>query len=120
MKTFKLIDFWGQVLLIAGSLLSILWDSEIVFYGYFFVGGWQLLSCVAHGSLKDKYFAVNDRKYYLLTLLWVFITGIVTIPVWILYGFGLLFVSPFLAIWYASICYAENKLLEHKSLVHLK
>lgn len=120
MKTFKLIDFWGQVILISSSLLSVLWDTEIVFYGYFVVGGWQVCSCVAHGYLENNYFQAKDRKYYTKTLLWVFIIGVISIPVWIIYGFLLLFVSPFMAIWYASICYTENKLLEHKSLVHLK
>lgn len=120
MKTFKLIDFWGQVILIAGSVLSLAIDAEIAFWGYFFAGGWQVLSCIAHGLLQERYFAAKDRKYYLKTLIWVFIIGITLIPVWVIYGFGLLFVSPVLAIWYAMICHNENELLEHKSLVHLK
>jgi hypothetical protein len=33
---------------------------------------------------------------------------------------GLFFISPLLAVWYASICYHENKLLEYKSLIHFK
>lgn len=40
MKTYKLIDFWGQVTLIAASLLSLAIGTEIAFWGYFFVGGW--------------------------------------------------------------------------------
>lgn len=120
MKTLKLIDFGGQVVLIAASLFLLAMGSEFAYFGYFIVGGWQLLSSVAHGLLKDKYFAAKGRRYYLQTLFWVFILGIISIPVWIFYGFGLLIVSPFLAIWYATICYNENELLEQKSLVHLK
>lgn len=120
MKTLKLIDFWGQVTLISASLLSLAIGAEIAFWGYFFVGGWQVLSCIAHGLLKERFFSAKDRKLYIRTLTWILILGIISIPVWIIYGFVLLFVSPFLAIWYATICYNENELLEHKSLVHLK
>ena len=120
MKTFKLIDFWGQVSLIAASLLSLMWRPDIVFLGYFVVGGWQVVSCLLHVSMPGGYLAVHDRKYYNRTLIWLLAIGILSIPFWLLYGFCLLIISPFLAIWYASICYAENKLIEHRSLVHLK
>jgi len=120
MKSYKLIDFWIQVILISGSLLCCLLDPSYLLYAYFLVGGWQLLGCLLHAIYKQHYYEARDRKNYLKTLLWVFILGVVTIPVWPLYGFGLFFISPLLAVWYASICYHENKLLEYKSLIHLK
>ena len=120
MNPYKLIDFWIQVILISGSLIYCFLDPSFLLYAYFLVGGWQLLSCLFHAIYKGHYYEAGDRKYYLKALLWVFILGIVTIPVWLLYGFGLLFISPLLALWYTFICYHENKLLEHKSLIHLK
>jgi hypothetical protein len=120
MRTFKLIDFWGQAILISGTVLAALQETRWLFYGYFLVGGWQLASCLVHALQKDRFFAHKSRKYYLQTLLWVFLLGIPAIPVWLFYGFALLIISPGLAAWYASICYSENQLLREKAFVHLK
>lgn len=117
----KQIDLYIQVLLIAGSVLyCLVLDSSFLFNTYFLVGGWQLLSCLFHTIYKHHYFQCCSRKYYLRTLLWVFISGIAAIPVWLFFGFGLLIISPAMAVWYASICYTENKMLDYKSLIHLK
>jgi hypothetical protein len=120
MKTIKLLDFWGQVLLISGSLLSLAWSTSLVFYGYFFVGGWQVLSFLLHHFFVGTYFAARGRRYYGKTLLVVFLLGIISLPIWMIFGFALLIFSPFMAAWYASVCFTEIKLLEEKELVHLK
>jgi hypothetical protein len=122
MKTFKLLDFWIQVILIAGSIvICIFFPSPVRFFGsYYLVGGWQLTSCLIHLLFRNGYYASRDRKFYLRTLLVLFLCSISLFIVPVIYGLLLLLISPMLAIWYASICYSENKMLKHKLLMHLK
>lgn len=120
MRHLKLIDFWIQVILIAGCLFYALISPNFILTAYFLVGGWQFTSYLIHEFSKDNYYASSKRKYYGRVLLAVFILGVLAIPVWPFYGMGLLIVYPFLAIWYATICYTELRLLEYKTLIHLK
>ncbi|MGN6291714.1 MAG: hypothetical protein ACTHMV_03140 [Chitinophagaceae bacterium] len=123
MKLYKELDFWIQVVLILNcTLYPLLIDSYFLLYSYLIVGSWQLLSAGIHWVLPKSYFPVPGRLYYLRTLLGLLIAGILSLftKLIFIYGVLLLIVSPMLAIWYAYICYAENRVIEHKSLIHLK
>lgn len=116
-KIYKLIDLRVQASLIVACTVYTFINISFLFYAYFIVGGWLLLSCMVHGLFFP---AGRSRSLYLRVLLWLSIGGILAIPAWPVYGFILLFVSPFLAIWYGVICYRENRFLNHRMLVHLK
>ena len=123
MELFKKLDFWIQlVLIVVCAPLAI---AQVMFfpYAYFVVGGWQVFSVLIHLLQRQSYFPANGRRYYCGTLIGVALIGIAALfsnDLGIFYLFGLLFVSPFLAIWYMTICHTENKTLEHKAYAHLK
>jgi hypothetical protein len=132
MKTYKWFDFYMQLLMIpAGFVFGFLANRpEMFFYPYFTVGAWQVISCIIHASIKG-YYPVRGRNSYEKTIIAMLGIGfILIVPLWIgadgLAGFVIaylavmLIVSPFLAIWYAVICYREIMLLENKELSELK
>lgn len=110
MKRFKIIDFWISSILIAGfAVVSIpacikeegLLNSTLI-TGYFVVGGWQCISMIIHvagGWFTKKWGA---RYFYN----WITLVSVVTMPagsVWIL-----ILTAPFMAIYYAHMCYKET------------
>ncbi len=127
MLSFKKVDAYAQVLLIVAgiifsivmqndiSILNVSLQGDVFFLSYFVVGGWQVLSALIHlfgFNTKPK---LEGRKWYLFTLLFLVITGllsIVTSDLVIVYLFGLLFISPLLAVWYCVICFLELRLWE--------
>lgn len=123
MKLYKELDFRIQVVLILScTFYPLLIDSYFLLYSYLIVGGWQLLSAGIHWVLPKSYFPVPGRLYYLRTLLGLLAAGILSLftKLLLIYAFLLLIISPLLAIWYTYICYAENRVMEHKFLIHLK
>jgi len=120
MKTYKQIDLWLQILLIAGGMIYNLTVADDITYAYCVVGGSQLLSCFIHFRCANHFLPVKGRRIYLKTLFWILILSIITIPVWLLFWLPMLFVSPILAIWYVAICYQELNLINRKELIHLK
>ena len=128
MKTFKLIDFWIQAVLIPGGIVFALVNHNYFLYSYLVVGGWQFTSCIIHEFFKGSYYRDSGRRAYLITTLIVLSLGLILFLaltwfgffVSLIYAFLLLIFTPMIAIWYVSICNAENKMLRHKALVHLK
>jgi len=122
MKLLKWTDVIVQALLIVfGITAACLYKGDALFWGYFAVGGWQLCSFFVHATVSKNYFFRNDRNSYGRTLLWVFFIGLFSLVGFLLfYLFALLIVSPFLAIWYLSICIREVALLNQKAFIHLK
>jgi len=107
----KYVDLLIQGLALVIPLVSCL------FYGgannlaaYFTVGGAQVLSCLAHIGLPSR-LRSDQRKYYewtLATVLLLFlVAALLLLPVVLYLALGLLFISPFLALWYTLICYQE-------------
>ena len=112
MKSFKLFDLWIQAALTALTVVYILTTSvENFILLYFFIGGWQVISTLVHLTYEGQYTAAKDRKYYQTTLVVTIVLAVISLPFWIFFGFALLFVSPFMAVWYWSICYHEKNLL---------
>jgi len=117
MLLFKKIDAYAQVLLIvAGVIFSIAIHDDESILSYFIVGGWQVLSALIHLFGFSSKPALKGRKWYLFMLLFVAISGLLTLVVSdliIVYLLGLLFLSPLMAVWYCVICLLELKLWEH-------
>jgi hypothetical protein len=122
MKIYKNIDFTVQAFFITGGILYCILVPDNFYYPYFFVGGWQLLSCLAHGIFPDFY-PHSGRASYLWALFFVILLGLISllIPGSILaYLMILLIISPIMAVRYCYVCYKELKLYQQKEWVQLR
>lgn len=109
MKTFKLVDTWGQVMLIPACIIFSLFKLDASFiYGYFVVGGWQVISALTH--LVKGWKQSGARRHYNKFLLFAGVVGGLCLFSYILLGIYLmvlLFISPVIATWYCFFCYRE-------------
>jgi hypothetical protein len=106
MKTFKIIDVWISIGLICSFIILMIYNgkgfgigNDLLFTGYFVVGGWQVISMLVHTIAGC--FTYGARVIYH----WITLIALVTIPVgsfWIL-----LFTAPFMAVFYTQLCYRE-------------
>ncbi len=116
MKQFKAIDLVLQILLISICTIGALINPDSLFVAYAIVGSWQIISAITHLIFYQRYTAIKARKYYGLIVI-LLILGVMLFinsrDGSIYYGLMLLIISPFLAIWYAWICYTENKKLQN-------
>lgn len=131
MKKFKIVDFWISVVLIIGFvLLGFITMNEKFMYGYFVVGGWQIVSMVTHSV--HKCFTENKGRrtyYHKLVLLLAIVTALLIALAQLAEGFFipalamlyvLLFASPILAIFYAYMCYEETYIKMKRPMELLK
>ena len=110
MKNFKTIDFIIQVFLIISFIIkSTLNIDQTFIYGYFIVGGWQVISMIVH-QINKWYTNQGSRRFYYhrITAATLFIipSGFI-IPNFFIVWVPLLFVAPIMAIYYLAICYRE-------------
>lgn len=123
MKTFKQIDVWIQMLMIlVFTILSLIRQDATFIIGYFTVGGWQVISMVAH-EVGGSFTNAGSRRYYyhrltLFTVLFMLLSMWLT-PLLLIFGI-LLFAAPVLALYYLYICYKEWQVLAAQELIHLK
>ena len=124
-KKIKIADLGIQVVLFLAGLAVFLFTNEeqLYFYFYYLLGSWQILSLIIHYIDNRGLQFFQKRRLFGQTIVWVIITGAVSLlllyfktPVIIFYLLGLLLFSPFLAIWYMSICYRELLNLEKRDL----
>jgi hypothetical protein len=113
MKTLKTIDYAVQLVFMVIAVVVISTFS-LRFEGpgltmYFFVGGWQVLSVLAH-LLVDAQYKIPLRNVYLYILCIVIIAGLVSLltDFIIEYLIGLIFLSPAMAILYVVCCIRET------------
>lgn len=124
MKTYKLIDFYGSLVLIVSCLIyGLIKANEYALLGYFIVGGWQLVSMLVH-QLNGWFVAAgsNRRRYHLLVF-WCLIIAAIGMVIYVLLLlelFILLFVAPVMAIYYSTLCYQELKMMGSRPLAQLK
>ena len=115
MKKFKIIDAWISAVLIAVFALIYLfsWNFGYVIAGFFVVGGWQLISMIIHAWNHWFTPAGSARKYYH----WFAAACLFFIPV----SFAaLVFMAPFMALYYTWICYEEVHVKMKRPLSVLK
>jgi hypothetical protein len=120
MKRFKIIDFWISVgLMISFTIISSIegFDNFLSNYflaGYFFVGGWQVISMIVHTIEKCFTYKGGSRYVYH----WATFISLITMPlgsVWIL-----LFAAPVMAVYYTWICHEEVYIKMQRPLALLK
>lgn len=122
MKAFARLDVIIQTILIISGLaigLATLTNSihgDYMFFPYFLVGGWQIFSVIVHfvgeGTRMGRL-----RKIYLGMLVFVILALLLSLAgkEMIIYAlFGLLFFSPFMAVFYLYTCYREMRLYQAK------
>jgi hypothetical protein len=114
MKTFKTVDYIGQILLLLFSVaLALSTEFDVlgspVMNMYLVVGGWQLVSVIVH-LFFSRIYKIPLRKWYHGLLIFTLVIGILmgfsdaVIP----FLFGMLYWSPMLAILYLVCCYKET------------
>ena len=122
MKNFKIADFWLQMLIIALCTMLIITKTMDFYYSYFIIGGWQFISMLVHEFTERFIHKGSARRIYqniiyiivvcmALTPL-VYVTGIVFVP--------MLFAAPFMATYYARMCYRETFIYSKRPLSLLK
>ncbi|MBI3719297.1 MAG: hypothetical protein HY252_11995 [Sphingobacteriales bacterium] len=123
MKTFKLYDLLASIALIIIFLVISLFQRDYSFLiGYFVIGAWQLISMIIHIYYNWFTQKGGKRYYYSCT---VFIIIVITVLGFVIYPFLLifylmLFAAPFMAVYYAWICYKEVIILRRRPLYQLK
>lgn len=111
-KKAKLFDFVGQMLCMVVPIIVALITKkyENLFFAYFIVGGWQVVSCIAALIKGRTEYRSSSRALYNILLLTVTIAFILSMffkDAIMLVLFGLLFFSPFMAVFYMIITYIE-------------
>ncbi len=123
----KEVDITLQVLLILTAIIYGFLEQRAFYFlfGYFVVGGWQLISYFIHLFLRQKFVPSRERRWYgqfvaiLLTIaiccLLVSVLGDRLHDFTLLYFAILLGVTPFFAIKYLAISIVEVRLLKQLS-----
>lgn len=115
MKRFKTVDLTMNVALILGSIIFGLIKRDGSFLsGYIIVGTWQVISMCVHAW--NKWFVGKKGQRYIYH--WITFLSVVTMPVgsfWVL-----LFLAPFMAIYYSWLCYHEVYVRMQRPLALLK
>ncbi len=132
MKNLKIIDFWISTVLIVGSLIfAFAKRGGNIHYGYVIVGSWQVLSMLIHSA--NRWFMQKDspRAHYNKLVFWVvtilslligvgwFVEKITWTPI-LIASFIILYLTPFMAIFYTHMCYEETYLKMRRPMELLK
>jgi len=124
MKTFKKADLIISIaLIILGIGFALIEKGDQAIYGYFLVGGWQLISMIVHqyyGWFTEKR---SRRSFYHCTVLILIILALLSLLVPVIMMillFILLFVAPVMALYYTGICYDEVYVKMARPLAQLK
>ena len=124
MKTFKYFDAWFSCLLIISfSIMGFTNRDETFIYGYFYVGGWQVISMIVH-SLNGWFTPKGSSRYLyhwaVLILFFIALLSLVYLPLLMLLLLIMVFTGPFMAIFYTVLCFNEIKLMNQRPLDLLK
>jgi hypothetical protein len=115
MKKFKEADAWiSSILIIGFAIATIIKRDNTFLLGYFVIGSWQVISMLVHvyyHSFTEK--GCTRRNYH-----WITFISLITMPIgsyWIL-----LFIAPFMAVFYAWLCHDEVRKMNQRPLAILK
>ena len=115
MKKFKKIDVWVSIVLITGFAIATIINRNYSFMlGYFVVGGWHVISMLAH----VYYHSFTEKKSTRRIYHWITFISLITMPIgsfWIL-----LFTAPFMAVFYTWLCFDEVRKMHQRPLAILK
>ncbi len=123
MKTYKLYDLLiSTALIVIFLVISLLQKDHSFFIGYFVVGGWQLISMIVH-IYYNWFTQQGGKRYYYSSAVFIILViaalGFVIYP-FLLIFYVLLFAAPFMAVYYAWICYTEVRAIYQHELIQLK
>jgi len=118
MKYFKIIEFYVNVFLIITFTLIFLNDAdkfEILFIGYFVVGGVQVTGMIFHALFNWFTHRGGRRHFYH----WLTAVLVALMPTGIIF-YLLFWLAPILAIYYSFLCWSELQFIRKRELIHLK
>ena len=124
MKQFKIIDFWISVtLIVCFTIAGITRGGITFFYGYFIVGGWQLISMIVH-FINHWFCNIGSTRYIYhwvvaITIFCTVLGLVVYIFLYIILGV-LILAAPVMAIFYTWMCYNETYIKMKRPLALLK
>lgn len=114
-KFWKALDIVGQILCVWMPMRDTGMDTseDDIFFMYFIIGGWQVVSFIAHKATKEK--DNEARKLYGLLLLLILVAGMVSAVsvgptgglFLVLYAMAMMFIGPIMAVFYFVICVVE-------------
>ena len=123
MKKFKKTDVWISIVLICAGIVTGFAAKGLGFLaGYLWVGAWQITSMLVHTFNKWFSNSRTRRIYHVIVLLVITayflgrVFGVLLMPVL----YFLLFVAPFMAIFYTWLCYREVYIKMQRPLAILK
>jgi len=115
MKRLKTFDLLISITLIAGfAIYCLIKQDGSYLLAFFVVGAWQVTSMLFHAVNRIFTYKRGSRYYYQ----WIALISLLTMPigsVWIL-----LFIAPFMAIYYTCLCYHEVYVKMQRPLAVLK
>ena len=132
MKTFKQLDVYINILLLAVFMIWFIFNQGIWVVAYFVTGAWQVVSMIAHQSAGWFIKKGSSRNiHHLISVICIcsMVFGYLSFAVPLLdalsaLGFVIFFImailAPILAINYAVICYREVQLLKQNHALSLK
>ena len=128
-KKLKLFDLSVQVLILMGCIIRAILAHDLteMYWAYFILVGWQLLSFGIHHFMQYGWKNQLARKEFgklLRLILMVFVVLLVfyylSLPLLLFFLLGMLFAGPAMAIWYFLIGVGELKNMYYRDLIHLK
>lgn len=115
MKKFKKTDAWVSAFLITGFAVASFINRDSTFIiGYFVVGGWQVISMLLHAWFH----LFTEKKGSRYVYHWITFISLLTMPVGSF--FILLFIAPFMAIYYTGLCFDEVRKMNQRPIAILK
>ncbi|MES2646711.1 MAG: hypothetical protein V4717_07560 [Bacteroidota bacterium] len=124
MNNLKRIDYYGQILLMAASLVLVIINRHLfLLMGYIAVGSWQFLSCLFHFIGRDNLLRQRSRHLFefILVVLPVAALAFLLFPLLLNASLpALIWVSPVLAVWYCYITNIELNIWEARALIQLR
>lgn len=124
MKRFKIIDFWVSVtLIVCFTIASIARCDTTFIYGYFIVGGWQLISMFVH-FINHWFCGYGSTRYiyHWIVAITIFCTALGVVVYIFLYIVltVLILAAPVMALFYTWMCYKETYIKMQRPLALLK
>lgn len=123
MFLFKKIDVYGQVIAAFVCVSSPIFTRQniMMMSFYFMVGAWQVVSTLLHLVFAKEMPLIIQRNNYQKTLLAIAVLGILFLfdkeDFGAVLSIALLFISPFLSVWYFILSNKELRNWEARELI---
>lgn len=124
MKKIKQTDLAISIALIVVFLVMSLINQDITFiWGYFVVGGWQVISMIVH-AICGWFTGKGGRRYiYHCVVFCIILAGLIGLManvILAILAYPMLFAAPFMAVYYTWICFDEVHVKMQRPITLLK